>query len=503
MKNALLSVSNKSGLIKLAGTLVASGFKLFATGNTYNYIKEAKIEVNKIESLTHFPELMDGRVKTLHPVIHGGILGKRDNSKHQKEALNHHIPWIDLVVVNLYPFKETVLDESNDDDAIIEQIDIGGPTLIRSAAKNHKDVGVVVDPSDYDNVIKEIENEGRLSSKTKRVLAAKAFSHTAQYDAIIANYFNDEAYPDHLTLTFDKKTTLRYGENPHQSAAFYQNVMNNDKQLSNYEPFHGKPLSYNNIIDINAAVALIKTFKAPTAVALKHTNPCGVASSTSLLDAFDKAYQADPISIFGGIVVLNGKVEISLAKKLHALFLEIIIAPDFDEEAKTLLKSKKNLRLIKLDLNHQDHFEVKSVNQGLLVQIIDDVDDYNLEILTEKKPSEKDIEELLFAYKVVKHVKSNAIVISKDHMTLGIGAGQMNRVGAALIACNQAGENALGAYMASDGFFPMPDTIELAKKASIKAIIQPAGSIKDQRVIEACNKHGIIMVKTSIRHFKH
>lgn len=503
MKNALLSVSDKTGLIEFATFLIHHDYTLYATGNTYNVLNKAKILVHKVEDLTHYPEMMEGRVKTLHPVIHGGILGKRDSATHQKNAHDFNMPWIDLVVVNLYPFIETMLDSTKTDDEIIEQIDIGGPALIRSAAKNHAYVSVLVDPIDYTNFMKEISSSSETSLVTRRMLAKKAFRHTAQYDALIAEYFNEEAFPETLSLTYKRQSILRYGENPHQDAAFYINPLVSKDQLKIYEPFHGKPLSYNNIIDIDAALNLLNAFNVPTAVAVKHTNPCGVASASTILKAFKKAYEADPVSIFGGIVAFNDIVEEELASILHTMFLEIIIAKDFTSEARALLTKKKNIRLIKVNDYLHDQYTVKSVNHGVLIQSCDSVNTYKTEVLTKLKPNEEDIKELLFAYKIVKAVKSNAIVVSKDLMTLGIGAGQMNRVGATSIALNQAGNKAQQAYLASDGFFPMPDSIELAHTFKIKAIIQPAGSIKDQAVIDACDKYGIIMVKTSTRHFKH
>ncbi|MFW5864499.1 MAG: bifunctional phosphoribosylaminoimidazolecarboxamide formyltransferase/IMP cyclohydrolase [Candidatus Izemoplasmataceae bacterium] len=504
MKNALISVSDKRNLYELAQTLIKNDYVIYATGKTYTYLMDKLVTVHKVESLTKYPEMMDGRVKTLHPKIHGGILGKRNNASHCEDALRLDIPWIDLVVVNLYPFKETVMDQSKIFEEVIEQIDIGGTALIRSAAKNFQFVDVLVDPDDYTTIMNELNQHQTISQATKKRLAAKAFNHTAHYDALIAAYFNEEEFPQKLSLPFEKKLSLRYGENPHQNAAFYINPFSPVEMLNHYEPLHGKALSYNNIIDIDAAIKLLRTFNKPTAVVLKHTNPCGVASAIDITTAFKKAHEADPISIFGGIVALNETVHEELAHLLNALFLEIIIAKDFSEAALMILSKKKNIRLIKANLEkNKATYEYKSVENGLLVQQSDELDSYNLEVLTTLKPSEEDIKQLLFAYKVVKSVKSNAIVIAKNEKTLGIGAGQMSRVLAAHIALNQASNEACEAYMASDGFFPMPDSIEHAKTFNIKAIIQPAGSIKDQTIIDACNKHGIIMVKTGIRHFKH
>lgn len=504
MKNALISVYDKKDIIPLAEALVKTDHRIFSTGQTYQHLINANIPAETIESLTGFPEMMDGRIKTLHPIIHGGILAKRDDQSHLKSLLDFNIPAFDIVIVNLYPFKTTMLDETKSDPEIIEQIDIGGPAMIRSAAKNHRYVGIITDPADYPYIREELLEKGVLSDQTKRRLAAKAFRYSAQYDAIIANYLSTDDFPERLTLTYDLKEVLRYGENPHQKAAIYADGVYGITHQAHHTPLHGKPLSYNNLLDIDAAIEVINDFDAPTAVVLKHTNPCGIAFDASIEKAFEKAHQADPVSIFGGIVILNRKIELSLAKKLNDIFLEIVIAPDFSKDAFKLLTTKKNIRLIKLDpKTKKDQWMLKSVEKGLLIQTKDHqcFDDY--EVPTTTKPNASDLEALRFAYQAVKHVKSNAIVIAKNNMTIGIGAGQMNRVGAARIAFEQAGSNAKGAYLASDGFFPMTDVIDLAAKHGIKAIIQPGGSIKDKDVIEACDTYGIAMVVTGQRHFKH
>ena len=460
--------------------------------------------------ITHFPEMMDGRVKTLHPNVHGGLLCVRDNEEHMKDLVENKIELIDLVVVNLYPFKET-LKKGGTHEELIENIDIGGPSMLRSAAKNHKFVTVCVDPADYERVIAEIREHGDTTLEFRQELAAKVFRTTAAYDSLIAGYLTSRLgieYPEKLTLTYEKVQDLRYGENPHQSAAFYACPMVG-YSIAGAKQLHGKELSYNNIQDANGAIEILREFKdgKKAVVAVKHTNPCGVGLGDTLKEAWDKAYAADPISIFGGIVAVNDTVDEVVAAELHKLFLEIVIAPAFTEKALEILMAKKNIRLMTLDINKEivNKQRVMGVNDGLLVQDIDfgEVKAEDLVCVTETKPTAEDIEELLFGWKVVKNVKSNAIVISKGNQTLGVGAGQMNRVGAAKIALEQAGEKSKGSYMSSDAFFPMPDTVELAVKHGVKAIIQPGGSIKDQLSIDVCNAHGIAMVFTKMRHFKH
>ena len=473
-------------------------------------LKEEGIKVQDISDLTKFPECFDGRVKTLHPNVEGGILAIRDNEKHRKQMAELGVEPIDIVVCNLYPFKQTILKEGVSHAEIIENIDIGGPTMIRAAAKNYKFVTVITDPEDYRLVIDELKNNGDTTAETKEMLAAKVFIHTAHYDALIAGYFSERLnikYPKTLTLTYEKKQDLRYGENPHQSAAFYASVLGTQGTLTGAVQLHGKELSYNNIGDTDGALETLKEFDEPTIVAAKHANPCGVGSAETLAEAYRRAYEADPVSIFGGIVAFNEPIHASVAEKLSKIFLEIIIAPAFDEDAFEILSKKKNIRLMQLDtsLELNAKYKVTNVNDGLLVQDIDDhkITAEDLRCVTNRKPTEEELEQLLFAWKVVKHVKSNAIVLVKDNMTIGVGAGQMNRVGAAKIAIEQAGEKAKGSIMSSDAFFPMPDTVEEAVKAGVTAIIQPGGSIKDQLSIDVCNEHGIAMVYTGVRHFKH
>ena len=453
---------------------------------------------------------MDGRVKTLHPKVHGALLCVRDNPDHVRQIEELGIQYIDLVCVNLYPFKETVQKPGVSHEEIIENIDIGGPSMLRSASKNYKFIPVLCDPSDYDGVLKELRENGETCPVTREYLAAKVFRHTASYDTMIASYLTErtgEKYPEKFTITFDKVQELRYGENPHQSAAFYKG-MNPQYSLANAKQLHGKELSYNNIQDGNAAIEILKDFEGqPAVVGLKHMNPCGVGIGKTIEEAWDKAYEADPVSIFGGIVAFNEPIHAAVAEKLSKIFLEIIIAPAFDEDAFEILSKKKNIRLMQLDtsLEVNARYKVTNVNDGLLVQDIDDhkITAEDLRCVTNRKPTEEELEQLLFAWKVVKHVKSNAIVLVKDNMTIGVGAGQMNRVGAAKIAIEQAGEKAKGSIMSSDAFFPMPDTVEEAVKAGVTAIIQPGGSIKDQLSIDVCNEHGIAMVFTGVRHFKH
>ena len=510
MKRALVSVSDKTNLVPFVSSLVELGYEIISTGGTKKALEAAGIKTIGISEVTDFPEIMDGRVKTLHPKVHGALLCVRDNPDHVRQIEELGIQYIDLVCVNLYPFKETVQKPGVSHEEIIENIDIGGPSMLRSASKNYKFIPVLCDPSDYDAVVKELRENGETSLTTREYLAAKVFRHTASYDTMIASYLTErtgEKYPEKFTITFDKVQELRYGENPHQSAAFYKG-MNPQYSLANAKQLHGKELSYNNIQDGNAAIEILKDFEGqPAVVGLKHMNPCGVGIGKTIEEAWDKAYEADPVSIFGGIVAFNEPIHASVAEKLSKIFLEIIIAPAFDEDAFEILSKKKNIRLMQLDtsLEVNAKYKVTNVNDGLLVQDIDDhkITAEDLRCVTNRKPTEEELEQLLFAWKVVKHVKSNAIVLVKDNMTIGVGAGQMNRVGAAKIAIEQAGEKAKGSIMSSDAFFPMPDTVEEAVKACVTAIIQPGGSIKDQLSIDVCNEHGIAMVYTGVRHFKH
>lgn len=510
MKRALVSVSDKTNLVSFVQNLVELGYDIISTGGTKKTLEEAGINVIAIDEVTGFPEILEGRVKTLHPMVHGGLLAKRDDIHHQEQVAQNNIEYIDLVCVNLYPFAKTIQNPEATHEDKIENIDIGGPSMLRSAAKNFNDVTVVVDANDYELIISEICEHGNTTLKTRQMLAGKVFNHTAAYDAMIANYFNEineVEVPEKLTVTYDLKQTLRYGENPHQKAAFYQTLQKPSYSVVASEQLHGKELSYNNIADTNAALEILSEFEGAAAVAVKHMNPCGVGLGSTIEEAYANAYEADSTSIFGGIVALNREVSKELAEELHKSFLEIVVAPSFTQDALDILKQKKNIRLLTTDMTErlQPGQKLVSVKGGLLVQDLDvvQVKKEDLECVTEAKPTEEDLEQLLFGFQVCKHVKSNAITLVKNNMTVGVGAGQMNRVGSAKIALEQAGALADGAYLASDAFFPMPDTVELAAKYGVKAIIQPGGSIKDQDSIDACNKHGIAMVFTKVRHFKH
>lgn len=512
-KRALISVSDKTGVVAFARQLSELGVEIISTGGTASLLKEAGIPVIGISEVTGFPEILDGRVKTLHPAIHSGLLAVRNNPAHQQQLADLQIAPIDFVVVNLYPFKQTIAKPDVTFEEAIENIDIGGPTMLRSAAKNHAFVTVVVDAVDYETVIAELQAQGETTLATRKRLAAKVFRHTAAYDALIARYLSEqtgERYPESFTVTYEKVQDLRYGENPHQQAAFYREPLAGKASIAAAEQLHGKELSYNNINDADAALAIVREFDGPAVVAVKHANPCGVGIGETIKDAWRKAYEADPVSIFGGIVAANRTIDQETALLMKDVFLEIVIAPDFTAEALAVLQEKKNLRLLRLDVTAAAKPtmvmpRVAAVAGGALVQEFDvkGISQDELQVVTERQPSAEELAQLLFAWRVVKHVKSNAIVLARDNMTIGVGAGQMNRVGAAKIAIEQAGAKAPGAVLASDAFFPMPDTVEAAAQAGIKAIIQPGGSVRDQDSIEACNRHGIAMIFTGTRHFKH
>ncbi|MCY8563790.1 bifunctional phosphoribosylaminoimidazolecarboxamide formyltransferase/IMP cyclohydrolase [Bacillus sonorensis] len=510
IKRALISVSDKTNIVPFVKELTELGVEVISTGGTKRLLQENGVDVIGISEVTGFPEIMDGRLKTLHPNIHGGLLAVRDNEKHMAQLSEQGIQPIDLVVVNLYPFKETISKEGVTYEEAIENIDIGGPGMLRAAAKNHQDVAVIVDPQDYNPVLTDIKEAGAVSLEKKRELAAKVFRHTAAYDALIADYLTNvtgEKEPEQFTVTFEKKQSLRYGENPHQEAVFYQSAIPVSGSIASANQLHGKELSYNNIKDADAAVQIVREFTEPAAVAVKHMNPCGVGTGKTIAEAFNKAYAADQTSIFGGIIALNREVDQATAEVLHQIFLEIIIASSFSTEALEILTSKKNLRLLTLDVNQpvKNEKQLTSVQGGLLIQDLDmhGFDDADITIPTKREPTEQEWADLKLAWKVVKHVKSNAIVLAKDDMTIGVGAGQMNRVGSAKIAIEQAGEKAKGSALGSDAFFPMPDTVEEAAKAGVTAIIQPGGSVRDEDSIKKADEYGIAMVFTGIRHFKH
>lgn len=513
IRRALISVSDKTGIVDFSRELAALGVQLISTGGTKTLLEKEGVPVIGISDVTGFPEILDGRVKTLHPAVHSGLLAVRDSEEHQQAMKDLGMDYIDLVIVNLYPFAATIAKPDVTYDDAIENIDIGGPTMLRSAAKNHAFVSVVVDAADYANVLEEVKAGGDTTLETRKRLAAKVFRHTAAYDSLIGDYLSKllgDPMPEKYTVTYEKVQDLRYGENPHQKAAFYRKPLAQAGNVTTAEQLHGKELSYNNINDANAALAIVKEFNEPAVVAVKHMNPCGVGIGADIHQAYQKAYAADPTSIFGGIVAANRTVGADTAQLLSEIFLEIVIAPDFTPEALEILTKKKNIRLLKLGElqaagERKPELLVTSVDGGMLVQESDvhSLTEADLQVVTNRKPTEEELKQLLFGWKVVKHVKSNAILLAKDNMTIGVGAGQMNRVGAAKIAIEQAGENAQGAALASDAFFPMGDTVEAAAKAGITAIIQPGGSVKDQESIDAANKYNIAMVFTSVRHFKH
>lgn len=508
-KRALMSVSNKEHIAEFAKGLIALDYEVISTGGTLKLLQESGIPAKGVEEITGSPEILDGRVKTLHPSIHGGLLAKKSDESHLQQLKENEIDLIDVVVVNLYPFKETLAKEGVSEEEAIENIDIGGPTMLRAAAKNFNDVTVIVDPADYEDVLLSLK-QNKLDHKRRKELAAKVFRHTAHYDAMIARYFSgqtNEEFPENYTVTYEKVQSLRYGENPHQQAAFYKDPQETSLSLASAKQLHGKELSYNNIQDANAALEIVAEYDDPAVVAVKHMNPCGIGLANDISVAFKRAYEADPISIFGGIVACNREVDLATAEQLSEIFLEIVMAPSFTEEALEVLTKKKNIRLLTLDVenNEEAYHKLTTVKGGVLIQNNDHgkISADELVCATKREPSEQEVADLLFAWSAVKHVKSNAIVLAKDHQTIGIGAGQMNRIGAAEIAIDQAGAKAKGAVLSSDAFFPMPDTVEAAAEAGVTAIIQPGGSVRDQESIDACNAHGITMVLTNMRHFKH
>ncbi len=511
IRRALISVSDKDGIVELAKELVNLNIEILSTGGTANLLREAGLKVKDVSEVTGFPECLDGRVKTLHPSVHGGILAIRKNLEHMKTLDDLNIEPIDLLIINLYPFKETILREGVDLETAIENIDIGGPTMLRAAAKNYNDVTVVIDPNDYNKIIKEIKENKDTTIDTRYNLALKVFEHTAHYDSLIADYLRkqmkeEKIFRENLTLTYEKIQDLRYGENPHQRAAFYREVGAGKGTLVTGIQLQGKELSFNNINDANGALELLKEFNEPTVVAVKHTNPCGVASGKDIDDAWKKAYESDPLSIFGGIIAANRPITKNAADAMKEIFLEVIIAPDFTEEALQVLKEKKNLRLIKIEdicKPGENQFQVKKVQGGILVQEEDNVLLNETEVVTNIVPTEEQKEDMVFAFKIVKHVKSNGIVLVKNKQTLAIGPGQTSRIWALQNAIRNTTHPLEGSVMASDAFFPFRDCVDEAVKAGVKAIIQPGGSIKDDMSIEACNEYGISMIFTGMRHFKH
>ncbi|MBO5700471.1 MAG: bifunctional phosphoribosylaminoimidazolecarboxamide formyltransferase/IMP cyclohydrolase [Bacteroidales bacterium] len=507
---ALFSVSDKTGVVDFAKELVGLGWEIIATGGTMKLLQDAGLDVINISEVTGFPEICDGRVKTLHPKVHGGLLGRRDLDSHIAQLKENGIEFIDMVCVNLYPFKQTIAKPDVTMEDAIENIDIGGPSMLRSAAKNWSAVTVVCNPENYAKIIAEIKETGNTTKETRLQLSAEAYTHTAEYDMMIAAYMRKAAgLNEKLFLEYDLVQSLRYGENPHQEAKFYSKAECGSYSLANAKQLNGKELSYNNIQDANAALCIAREFDEPFCVGLKHMNPCGAAIGTDVVDAWTKAYEADKVSIFGGIVAVNREINKEAAELMKPIFLEIIMAPSFSPEALEILSTKKNLRLLQVDMTKDDSTvdQYVSVNGGMLVQ---NLDKKTVEVtadmcVTETKPTAEQITDLNFGWRIVKHVKSNAIVVVKDGKTLGVGAGQMNRVGSAEIALKQAKAAGFteGLILASDGFFPFDDTVTMASQFGVTAIVQPGGSVRDEDSVKKANECGITMVCTGMRHFKH
>ncbi len=514
---ALFSVSDKTGVVEFASQLISLGWEIIATGGTMKMLQDAGLKVINISEVTGFPEICDGRVKTLHPKVHGALLGRRDLESHRRQLKENGIEYIDMVCVNLYPFRQTIAKPGVTMEEAVENIDIGGPSMLRSAAKNWKDVTVVCCPEDYATVLDEIKAGGNTTPETRLKLSAKAYTHTAEYDIMIATYMRAQAgLNEKLFLEYDLRQSLRYGENPHQEAKFYASAGKVSYSLATAEQLNGKELSYNNIQDANAALNIVREFDEPFCVGLKHMNPCGAAIGKDVTEAWQKAFEADKVSIFGGIVAVNREIGKDAALLMKPVFLEIIMAPSFTDEALEILCAKKNLRLLKVDMtkDNEVHKQYVSMNGGLLVQ---DQDLTTRTVVpemcvTETRPDEDLMADLNFAWRIVKHVKSNAIVVVKDGMTRGVGAGQMNRIGSAEIALKEAeaayGEmgqdvRKAGLVMASDGFFPFDDCVSLAAEYGVKAIVQPGGSIRDNDSIAKANENHISMLFTGMRHFKH
>ncbi|MDB5772405.1 MAG: phosphoribosylaminoimidazolecarboxamide formyltransferase / cyclohydrolase [Burkholderiales bacterium] len=520
IKQALISVSDKTGVLEFARALSTQGVNILSTGGTAKLLADNGIKVTEVADYTGFPEMLDGRVKTLHPKVHGGILARRDFPEHVAALEKHGIPTIDMVVVNLYPFQQTVAREQCSLEDAIENIDIGGPAMLRSSAKNHKDVVVVCDPADYSRVLNEMQaNKGEVSYETRFGLAKKVFAHTAQYDGAITNYLSSlgedkqhatrNAYPETLNLNFEKVQDMRYGENPHQSAAFYRDPVPVEGALASYMQLQGKELSYNNIADADAAWECVKTFEETACVIIKHANPCGVAVGTNPLEAYRKAFQTDPTSAFGGIIAFNREVDGKAAEAVAKQFVEVLIAPSFTDEAKQIFSAKQNVRLLQIPLGKGvNAYDMKRVGGGLLVQSPDakNVALAELKVVTKKQPTQQQLQDLMFAWRVAKFVKSNAIVFCANGMTLGVGAGQMSRVDSARIAsikAQNAGLTLAGSAVASDAFFPFRDGLDVVVDAGATCVIQPGGSMRDQEVIDAADERGIVMLFTGTRHFRH
>ena len=514
---ALISVSDKTGVVEFSKGLVALGWEILSTSGTMKLLKESGVPVTSVSDVTGFPEICDGRVKTLHPKIHGALLARRDIPEHMKELKDNDIDTIDLVCVNLYPFRETIAKPDVTMEDAVEHIDIGGPSMLRSAAKNWESVTVVCNPADYETILSEIKADGNTSRETRLKLSAKAYTHTAEYDMAISTYMRAQAgLPEKLFLEYDLKQELRYGENPHQEAKFFASTVKEPFSLATAEQLNGKELSYNNIQDANATLNIAREFDEPFCVGVKHMNPCGSATGKTIAEAWKKAYEADKTSIFGGIVAANREIDLETAQMLKPIFLEIVMAPSFAPDALELLCTKKNLRVLKVDMSKDNTVRKQyvSMNGGMLVQDRDiNTKPVSAEqCVTEAKPTAEQLADLEFAWKIVKHVKSNAIVVAKNGMTYGVGAGQMNRIGSAEIALKQAqatlkeeGKDIMteGLVLASDGFFPFNDCVALAAEYGIKAIVQPGGSIRDEDSVKLADEKGITMLFTGERHFKH
>ena len=505
IKRALISVFDKTNLEKLGQELFSKGIEILSTGGSAKFLRDKSIEVIDVSDYTNFPEIMDGRIKTINPLIEGGILGLRD--KHETDANENSIKWIDLVICNLYPFSKTVSKENCDQALALENIDIGGPTMIRSAAKNVGWVTVIVDPSDYEHLLKHLNKENEIDFKTRSTLSSKAFGHTAQYDTIIHNYLKQSSLSDEFTLTYTKHSDMRYGENPHQAAAAFQIPGDKSNSILNSKIHQGKKLSYNNIMDADAALSCLKEFKTTACIIVKHANPCGVAIGSNMLDVYKRAFAADNISAFGGVIAINQPCDDILAKEISKVFVEIVLAPAFTKKSLEILSSKKNLRVLEVGtIKARDQLlEVRNIVGGIIVQETDTsvLSINKLKTVTKLEPSKEEINTMLFGWKVLKHIKSNGILIVKNNRTVGIGAGQVSRVDSVDIAMNKSGTLIKNSILCSDAFFPFRDSIDKIAGSGIRAILQPGGSIRDDEVISACNEHGLSMVFTGQRCFKH
>lgn len=505
IKRALISVFDKSRLTELGSSLEELGVEIFSTGGSAKELRDKGIRVTDVSDYTKFPEIMDGRVKTINPLVGGGILGLRD--KHNKDAEDNNIKWIDLVVCNLYPFSKTITRQDCDLALALENIDIGGPTMIRSAAKNVGWVTVLVDPSDYNIVLGELNDNNTIRYSTRESLSSKAFGHTAQYDTIIHNYLKDTTLPNDFNLTYKKHSQMRYGENPHQAAAAYQAPGDNSNNILNAKIHQGKKLSYNNIMDADAALSCLKEFKSTACVVVKHANPCGVSIGEDMLDVYTRAFNADSLSAFGGIIAMNEECDGFVAKEISKVFVEIVLAPSFKQEALDIFSKKKNLRVLGVGKiqSREKTLEVRNIGGGIIVQETDTsvIQKQDLKTVTEISPSGSEIDTMIFGWKVLKHIKSNGILIVKNNTTIGVGAGQVSRIDSVEIAMKKAGHRIHGSILCSDAFFPFRDSIDKISDSGIKAVIQPGGSIRDDEVIEACNESGLSMVFTGQRCFKH